>query len=105
MHVCIYETIRRTLNWPILDLYSVMGARPGPCVIETKGRITASEMRFMRHTAGYTKWDHKRNEDILHELHIEPVFDYIHQYQNNWIQHVHRMPRTRFPTTILNYRP
>ena len=36
----------------------------------------------MCHTAGYTKWDHKRNEDILHELHIEPVLDYIHQYQN-----------------------
>ena len=27
------------------------------------------------------------------------------QYQNNWIQHVYRMPRTRFPRTILNYRP
>ena len=39
-----------------------------------KSKITASEMRFMRYTAGYTKWDHKRNEDILHELHIEPVF-------------------------------
>ena len=60
---------------------------------------------IMRHTAGYTKWDHKRNEDILHELHIEPVLDYIHQYQSNWIQHVYRMPRTRFPRTILNYRP
>ena len=46
-----------------------------------------------------------RNEDILHKLHIEPVLDYIHQYQNNWIQHVYRMPRTRFPRTILNYRP
>ena len=44
-------------------------------------------------------------EDILHEIHIEPVLDYIHQYQNNWIQHVHCMPRTRFPRTILNYRP
>ena len=70
-----------------------------------KSRITPSEMRFMRHTAGYTKWDHKRNEDILHELHIERVLDYIHQYQNNAIQHVYRMPRTRFPRTILKYRP
>ena len=35
-----------------------------------KSRITASEMRFMRHPGGYTKWDHKRNEDILHELHM-----------------------------------
>ena len=36
---------------------------------------------------------------------IIPVLDYIHQYQNNWIQHVYRMPRIRFPRTILNYRP
>ena len=70
-----------------------------------KSRIIASEMRFMRHRVGYTKWDHKRNENILRELHIEPVFDYIHQYQNNWIQHVYRMPRTRFHKTVLNYRP
>ena len=51
-----------------------MGARPGPCVIETKAE-SQPEMRFMRHTAGKTKWDHKRNEDILHELYIEPVLD------------------------------
>ena len=44
-----------------------------------KSRIIASEIRFMHHTAGYTKWDHKRNEDILHELHREPVLDYVHQ--------------------------
>jgi hypothetical protein len=32
---------------------------------------------FMRHTAGYTKWDHIRNEEILHELLIEPVLFHI----------------------------
>ena len=35
------------------------------------------------------------------QLNIEPVLDYIHNYQNNWIQHIYRMPRTRFPRTIL----
>ena len=34
-----------------------------------KSRITASEMRFMRHRAGYMKLNHKRNEDILHKPH------------------------------------
>ena len=43
-----------------------------------KSRITVNEIIFMRHTAGYTKWDHKRN-DILHELHIEPVLHYIYK--------------------------
>ena len=30
-----------------------------------ENRITASEMKFMRRKAGYTKWDHQRNEGIL----------------------------------------
>jgi len=33
-------------------------------------RCTAREMKFMRRTAGYTKWDHKRNEVILDKLKI-----------------------------------
>ncbi|KAJ4433596.1 hypothetical protein ANN_15906 [Periplaneta americana] len=57
--------------------------------------ITASEMKFMLRTAGYTKWDNKRNEDILQELGMELVLQYIHQYQDNWLHHVKRMPRTR----------
>jgi hypothetical protein len=39
-------------------------------------RLTACEMKFMR-TASYTKWDHKSNEDILTELKIEPMIDYV----------------------------
>jgi hypothetical protein len=33
-----------------------------------ESRITACEMKFMRQTAGYTKWDLKRNEEVLKEL-------------------------------------
>ena len=96
-HMRLYKTLARfVLSY---------GREPWTMNNRDKSRITASEMRFMRQTAGYTKWDHKRKEDILHELHIEPVLNYIHQYQNNWIQHVCCMPRTRCPRTILNYRP
>lgn len=70
-----------------------------------ENRITASEMKFMRRTAGYTKWDHQRNEDILQELGLEPILQYIHQYQENWFLHVKRMPRSRIPRAVLNYRP
>ncbi|KAJ4448252.1 hypothetical protein ANN_10266 [Periplaneta americana] len=47
-----------------------------------KCRITACEMRFMRRTAGYTKWDLKRNCEILKELKTQPVLDYIVQNQS-----------------------
>jgi hypothetical protein len=30
-------------------------------------------MKFFRRTAGYTFFDHKRNEEILEELKVEPV--------------------------------
>jgi hypothetical protein len=34
-----------------------------------------------RITAGYTKWDVKRNEEVLKELKVEPILDYICRYQ------------------------
>jgi hypothetical protein len=33
-------------------------------------------MKFMRRTAGYTKWDLKRNEEVK-ELKLEPILDKI----------------------------
>ena len=67
-------------------------------------RITACEIRFMR-TAGYTKFDHKRNEDVLKQLKVTPVMDYIWQYQENWRNYVHRMSNSRYTKAILKYHP
>jgi hypothetical protein len=33
------------------------------------------EMKFMSRTAGCTKWDLKRNEEVLKELKVEPILD------------------------------
>lgn len=46
-----------------------------------RSRITASEMRFMRRTAGHSKMEHIKNEDILRELNMEPVLHYVKKYQ------------------------
>jgi hypothetical protein len=43
--------------------------------------LMRAEMRFLRRTAGYTHWDHKSNEDILTELQISQITDYIYQYR------------------------
>ena len=93
-------------------LYKIM-ARPILCYgseawtlrKRDESRLTACEMRFMRRTAGYTKWDHKKNEDVLQELNISPVLDHIYRYQQNWKEHVSRMGSSRFPKAILKYRP
>jgi len=41
-------------------------------------------MKFLRKTTGYTKWEHKRDEDILDKLRIKLVIDYIQNYQRKW---------------------
>jgi hypothetical protein len=36
-------------------------------------RRKSTDMKFMRHTAGYSSLDRRRNEDILEELKVDPV--------------------------------
>jgi hypothetical protein len=56
-------------------------------------RLISAEMSFLRRTAGYSLWDHKRNEDILTELQISQITGFIHQYRENWKEHVDRIPK------------
>jgi hypothetical protein len=68
-------------------------------------RLISAEMRFLRRTAGYTHWDHRRNEDILTELQMSQITEFIHQYRKNWKERVDRMSFDRIPKMILKYRP
>jgi hypothetical protein len=61
-------------------------------------------MYLLRRTAGYTRWDHKRNEDILTELQILQITEFICQYRKNWKEHVDRMSSDRIPKMILKYQ-
>jgi hypothetical protein len=66
-------------------------------------RLISAEMRFLRRTAGYTRWDHKRIEDILTELQNSQVTEFIYQYRTNWKEHVDRMSSDRIPKIIQKY--
>jgi hypothetical protein len=70
-----------------------------------KKRLQAGEMKFTRKTAGLTLWDHKRNEEILKNLKVEPVSKFIQNYRANWKDHIERMDSNRIPNNLLNYRP
>jgi hypothetical protein len=37
--------------------------------------------------------DHKRNEDILEKLKVEPVDEKLRRYKSNWLRHVSRMKK------------
>jgi hypothetical protein len=71
---------------------------------EDEKRLQAAEMKFMRKTAGLTLLDHKRNEDILKNLKIEPVSKFLQNYRANWKEHIERMESSRIPNNLLNYR-
>jgi hypothetical protein len=62
-------------------------------------------MKFMRKTAGLTLWDHKRNEEILKNLKVEPIFKFIKNYRANWKEHIERMDSSRILNNRLNCRP
>jgi hypothetical protein len=66
-------------------------------------RLISAEMRFLRRTAGYTRWDHQRNEDILTELQMSQITEFIYQYRKNWKEHADRMSSDRIPKMILKY--
>jgi hypothetical protein len=56
-------------------------------------RVTATEMKYRRRTAGHTGTDDKTNTDIAKELNITPVLDNLQDCKTKWVQHVSRMPR------------
>jgi hypothetical protein len=60
-------------------------------------------MRFLRRTAGYTGWDHKRNEET--ELQMSQITEFICQYRKNWKELVDRTSCDRIPKMILKYQP
>jgi hypothetical protein len=63
-------------------------------------RLISTEMCFLRRTAGYTHWDHKRNEHNLTELQLSQITEFICLYRKIWKEHVDRIPKM-----ILKYQP
>jgi len=62
-------------------------------------------MKFFGISKGYTLYDHKRIEEILEELNVEPADDKLRRYTSNWLRHVTRMNNNRMQTVMLIYRP
>jgi len=67
--------------------------------------LNTAEMKLMRHTAGYSLLDHRRNEDILEELTVDPLENKLAQYKQKELNHVSRMEDIRYPKELLDYRP
>jgi hypothetical protein len=46
--------------------------------------LISAEMNFMRRAVEYTLSDHKRNEEIMRELQIPQIPEFIEQYRRNF---------------------
>ena len=62
-------------------------------------------MEFFRRIAAYDRTDHRRNEEILEELKVEPADEKLRRYKSSWLRHATRMNNSRMPKLMLNYRP
>jgi len=66
-------------------------------------------VKFFRRTARYPFFDHKRNEEILEELKIQPADEKLKRYKSTRLRHVTRMNNNnnnnnRTPKIIPNRR-
>jgi hypothetical protein len=57
-------------------------------------------MKFIRHTAGYSLLDNRRNKDLLEELKVDPIEKKLAQYKQKWLNHVRRMKDIRYPKQL-----
>jgi hypothetical protein len=48
-------------------------------------------------------FDHRRNEERLEELQVEPVDEKLRKYKSYWLRYVTRMDTNKMPELMLNY--
>ncbi|KAJ4434597.1 hypothetical protein ANN_23159 [Periplaneta americana] len=56
-------------------------------------------------TAGYTKWNLKRNEDITKKLNAQPILRFVSHYQIKWGNRFQRVSASGIPKEMLSFRP
>ena len=64
----------------MLDVLRNKGIQSSSVIASSKGLNIVCY--YKRRTAGYTLFDHKRNEEILEELEVEPVDKKLREYTN-----------------------
>jgi hypothetical protein len=78
---------KKTVNKTRMKLYNTLAL---PTLLYSSDNWTikareATEMKYIRRTAGYTWADHKTNTEIAKELNITPVLDKIQDYKRIYI--------------------
>src|SRR5699024_2143683 len=72
---------------------------------ETRSRVQAAEMRFLRKVVGVTRRDRIRSSQIREELGVSPLILEFERGQLRWLGHVLRMPEDRIARRLLIAKP
>jgi len=98
------ETILKIYNTLVLPTF-LYGSENWTLTALQRRRIEAAEMKLLRPLAGYTLYDHKRNDSVRCELQTEGILNKIDEYRRHWLLHLQRMPVNRIPLKSYHYRP
>ena len=69
-----------------------------------KKRFTSFEIKFIRRAAGYTRFDQKKNLEIVLEVKAETVDEELRRYKTNWLRNVERINNKIMPKIMMNCR-
>lgn len=72
---------------------------------QTKSKIQALEMRYLRAVKGVTRRDRIKNEKIREELGVEPILQSIERQKLKWFGHMTRMEEERLAKRVWLARP
>jgi hypothetical protein len=62
-----------------------------------RSRVQATDNRVLRLIKGVTRMERLRNGNIIAELDVKEILQYIEETQLRWFGHVRRMPASRTP--------
>jgi hypothetical protein len=84
--------------WSPLNSY--VDVKVGPQHSETKNKIQAAEMKFLREVKDCTRLDKHWNEDIWRNLKIFSLNDRILEDEHKWFRYVQRMDNGKDGSTF-----
>jgi len=78
-----------------------MKAKFEPSENRIKKQFILIEMKFFHKNSRYSLFDHKRNEEILEQLTVEPADEKLRRYKLNWLRRVTRMNSSNMAKIML----
>ena len=102
----IANKTKRTVYKTIVESICTYGSETWELRKSDKNRLLSLEMDYWRRSAGFSKLDHIRNEEIRRIMEVEgTILDTIERKRLLWYGHLQRMDDNRWPKKIWTWSP